>query len=71
MALTAAQIEAKIETLQGGLALVESGVSFSDRNVTYRTVEELERAISYWERQLAALDGTRRRQTLVYASKGF
>ena len=65
-------IEAKIETLEGGLSVIESGTTFSDRGVTYRTVEELQAAISYWERKLAALDsGSRRRQTLVYASKGF
>lgn len=63
MAFTTADLEA----VQRAIAKGEKTVQFSDRSVTYRSMEELLKAE---ERITAALAG-RNKQTLAYATKGF
>lgn len=70
MALTQSQIEERIATLEGGMALVEAGTTFADRGVTYRSAEQLTAQISYYQGRLNSLLG-RARQTLIVSSKGF
>lgn len=70
MALSQAEIEERISTLEQGLARVEAGSTFADRGVTYRSVDQILSAIDYWRSKLATLLG-RPKQTLLVASKGF
>lgn len=77
MAYTQAELEAKIAALETTLARGELRVDFSDRSVTYRSIDELTKALEYFKRLLsdllaAASPGSRRsRQTLGVASRGF
>jgi hypothetical protein len=70
MALTQAQVEARIEAIDFALARGERSVQFSDRSVSYRSIEELMAARAHFVTLLALLAG-RVKQTLIVASKGF
>lgn len=70
MALTQAEIEARITTLEGGLAKLESGTTFADRGTTYVSTDQLLSRISYYKALLRSAAGGSR-QTLVRAEKGW
>jgi hypothetical protein len=70
VAYTVEQIEAKIATLETGLVQVARGVTFADRGVTYKSPDELEQAIAYWQRKLAEASGTTRRAKQTYMVGG-
>lgn len=72
MAYTQAQLETKIGALETALARGELRVDFADRSVTYRSVAEIQNALSYFQRLLSQLTSTgRSKQTIAVASKGF
>lgn len=72
MAYSQVQLEASIAALETALARGELTVEYSDRRVTYRSVDELKNGIRYFQRLLGAVKGTARpKQTLAVASKGF
>ena len=66
-----AYTQAQLEALQQALASGELRVRFSDREVTYRSVQELEQAIATVQASLDVTAGTRIRQHRVYTDKGF
>ncbi|MDO3530840.1 hypothetical protein Q3O93_02780 [Ralstonia pseudosolanacearum] len=62
----------QLEALQKALATGEKRVSFGDKTVEYRTVDELKAAIREVEAQLARDAGqVRSRQIRVTTGKGF
>lgn len=62
----------QLEALQKALATGERRVSFGDKTVEYRSVEELREAIRTVEAELARESGQRsKRQIRVTTSKGF
>lgn len=62
----------QLEALQKALATGERRVSFGDKTVEYRSVEELREAIRTVEAELARSAGsTPKRQIRVTTSKGF
>lgn len=68
MTYTATQLAA----LKQALATGERRVSFGDKTVEYRSVEELQAAIRTVEAELARATGTRaKRQIRVTTAKGF
>lgn len=71
MALTQTEIEESIETLERALALGETRVDFKDRSVSYRSVDDLKKAIDYFKGLLTDATGGRPRQSIAVASSGF
>lgn len=72
MAYTQTELEAKITALETALARGVTRVDYSDRSVTYRSVQELQNSLSYFQRLLSQVLGTgRSKQTVAVASKGF
>ena len=75
MAYVQAEVEAKVALLETALARGELRVDFADRSVTYRSVDELKKALSYFQdilAGLAAAAGTGRpRQLFAVSSNGF
>ena len=66
-----AYTEAQLQALETALAKGEHRVSFGDKTVEYRSVEELQAAIRTVESELARSAGTtRKRQIRVTTSKG-
>ncbi len=64
--------ESDLTTLKKALANSERRVSFGDRNVEYRSIEELKVAIREVEADLARATGRRKsRQIRVTTQKGF
>ena len=64
--------ETQLETLRRALATGERRVTFGDKTVEYRSVEELQAAIRQVEAALARQNATpRTRQIRVTTSKGF
>lgn len=62
----------QLDALKCALATGERRVSFADKTVEYRSVEELQAAIHTVESELARSAGaTRKRQIRVTTSKGF
>jgi len=62
----------QLATLKQALATGERRVSFGDKTVEYRSVEELQAAIRTVEAELARAAGTRaKRQIRVTTAKGF
>jgi multidrug resistance efflux pump len=62
----------QLDALKKALATGERRVSFGDKTVEYRSVEELQAAIRTVEAELARASGTtRKRQIRVTTSKGF
>lgn len=62
----------QLDALKKALATGERRVSFGDKTVEYRSVEELREAIRTVETELARTSGTvSRRQIRVTTSKGF
>ncbi len=62
----------QLDALKRVLATGERRVSFADKTVEYRSVEELQAAIRTVESELARSAGaTRKRQIRVTTSKGF
>jgi len=59
--------EAELAAVRSAIARGESSVQFSDRLVTYRSVDDLIKA----EQRIAGSRADRTKQTLVYATKGF
>ena len=67
-----AYTEVQLQALETALAKGERRVSFGDKTVEYRSVEELQAAIRTVESELARSAGaTRKRQIRVTTSKGF
>ena len=66
-----AYTQAHLDALQQALASGELRVRFADREVTYRSVEELKNAIAIVKAGLEVSSGTRIRQHRVYTDKGF
>jgi hypothetical protein len=61
-----------LQRLQTALARGEQRVSFQDKTVVYRSVDELQAAIREVQRSLDTQRGTaRKRQIRVTTSKGF
>lgn len=69
MAYTEAQLRERIETLEAGLLLVEKGVQFGDRGVTYNSSSELQSRIAYFKGLLRELLGGRSKQSVGYAAR--
>ncbi len=67
MAYTQTQIDAAKAALASGVLTVV----FEGRSVTYRSVDDLQKAITAMEAANRAESGTRRRQTRLMGSKGF
>lgn len=65
--------EADLAVVEAAMAKPEGYVQFSDRAVTYRSIEQLEAIRREIKRDIAAAaaGGPRSRQTLIVASKGF
>lgn len=62
----------QLDALKKALATGERRVSFGDKTVEYRSVEELREAIRTVEAELARTSGTSsKRQIRVTTSKGF
>ena len=62
----------QLDALKRALATGERRVSFADKTVEYRSVEELQAAIRTVEGELARSAGaSRKRQIRVATSKGF
>ena len=67
-----AYTEEQLTALEAALAKGEKRVTFGDKTVEYRSVEELQAAIRTVESELARSAGaTRKRQIRVTTSKGF
>lgn len=59
-----------IDTLKAAVASGEKRVRFADREVEYRSIEELLKAISVAEAEVSESAGTRRRHIRISTSKG-
>lgn len=59
---TQAQIEANIAALEAALASGEHRVRYDGREVEFRSVDEIKKALAYWQDQLAVATGTLRRR---------
>lgn len=70
MAYTEAELRERIRTLEDGLLLVEKGVQFADRGVTYNSASELQSRLSYFKGLLRELLGSRSKQSVGYTSGG-
>ena len=71
MAYTQAQLESKITALESALASGVLRVDFADRSTTYRSVTEIQDALSYFQRLLTNTLGTSRpKQSFAVTSKG-
>ena len=60
-----------IRDLERGLRIVARGVTFADRGTTYRSTDEILKAIDYFKHELAVLTGGRAKQSVAVAAKGF
>ena len=67
MAYTQSQLEALQEALASGMLTV----TFEGRTMTYRSVQELQRAIATVQSALNSQSGKRVRQYRMSSSKGF
>lgn len=56
--ITQAQAQANLDSLLEAQSTNMLSVGISGRNVTYRTAEDLAKAINYWSRVLAGLKRT-------------
>ena len=63
--------DAQLQALQTALASGELRVRFAEREVLYRSVEELKLAIAEVQSQMQTTAGTRIRQHRIYTDKGF
>ena len=70
MALSLEQLQADRDAISRTIARGELSVTFSDRTVMYRSIDDLFKARNIIDGDIAGLAG-RSRQTLVVASKGF
>lgn len=70
MAYTASQLQSYITQLETALARGEQSVTFADRSATYKSVDQITRAIAYFSGLLNQLNA-RPKQSLGVASKGF
>ena len=67
-----AYTQEQLSALETALAKGEKRVTFGDKTVEYRSVEELQAAIRTVEAELARATGTRaKRQIRVTTAKGF
>jgi hypothetical protein len=57
VARTASTVRTQIEALQTALSQGAVSISYEGRTVTYRSVEEMERALSILTNELAGLEG--------------
>ena len=72
MAYTQVEIETKIAALEDAFARQTLTVEFADRRVTYRSFNEIEQAINYWQRKLDLIASNgRSKQSYGVAAKGF
>jgi hypothetical protein len=61
----------QLQALKDALANGALRVKFADRDVQYRSIDELKQAIATVEQEMAAANGTKvRRQIRVYTEKG-
>ena len=66
-----AYTEQQLQDLKNALANGMLRVKFADRDVQFRSVEELKQAIATVEQERAAANGTKiRRQIRIYTGKG-
>ena len=63
--------QSQLDALKKALATGERRVSFGDKTVEYRSVEELQAAIRTVEAEIARGSGTPKRQIRVTTAKGF
>jgi hypothetical protein len=70
MALTAEEIQEKIDALDLAIAARERSVQFSDRSVTYKSGEEMLEARAHLVSLLSRSNG-RAKQSLATSHKGF
>lgn len=68
-AYTEDELRERIRTLEDGLLLVEKGVQFADRGVTYNSSHELRDRIAYFKGLLSSLLGGRSKQSVGYAAR--
>ncbi len=70
MALTESEIHERIDALDRAIGTRERTVQFSDRAVTYRSIDEMMAARQHFEDLLARANG-RPKHTLAVSNKGF
>lgn len=70
MALTASQIQARIDALQAARDAGVSSVRHGDTQTTWRSVDELNQIIAALQNQLADATGSRRRAKVNYITQG-
>ncbi len=69
--MAAEYTEAHLQALKDALANGVLRVRFADREIQYRSVDELKQVIATVEQELAAANGTKvRRHVRVYTGKG-
>jgi hypothetical protein len=69
--VTESEIRARITALERALGSGALRVDFADRSTTYRSIDDIKSAITYFSDQLAQVTGTaRRKQFDMYAEKG-
>ena len=64
MARTLATVQAEIDEIKGAIATGALRVRFNDRDVTYRTLTEMERVATALESELAVLGGAARTRSI-------
>lgn len=70
--MAAEYTEAQLQALKNALASGVLTVSFGDRTMTYRSVDELKKAIAQVQGEIDKQNGTTTtRQVRTYTSKGF
>jgi hypothetical protein len=65
---TISQLETRIEKLKRARASGHARVTYGDRTVEYRSVDEINAAIAADERDLASLRGSRRVRGFYFSS---
>lgn len=68
--MTQSELESAIAAIERTLAMGQLRVDFADRSVTYRSTDDLLKALDYFKQQLAVLVSGRSKQTVLVASKG-
>jgi hypothetical protein len=68
MALTLEQLETKRDALVLAISSGELSVRFESRQVQYRSIEEMQRALAFLEGQIEKLTGTAIGQRVSYVT---
>lgn len=65
---TPQEIQAQIDEIMAAIAAPERQVTLGSQNVTYRTVDDLQKALLVLQRELEIANATVKRPRRVYAS---